>query len=70
MVRRSDSKKTLGYILLGLGAGLAIWAWNQSGTFGAQLTEAVTGSQTDQVMLLFIAAAACIGTGLVLALKK
>ena len=70
MAKQSDTKKVIGFVPLGLGIGLAIWGFNQSGTFGAQLTEAVTGSQTDQVLHLYIGAAACLLAGLFLALKK
>ena len=70
MAKQSDTKKVIGFVLLGLGIGLAIWGFNQSGTFGNQLTEAVTGSQTDQVLYLYVGAAACILAGLFLAFKK
>ena len=70
MAKQSDTKKVIGFVLLGLGIGLGIWGFNQSGTFGAQLTEAVTGSQTDQVLYLYIGAAACILVGLFLVSRK
>ena len=70
MAKRAGNKKIIGYVLLVVGIGCVIWGYQQSGSFGAQLNEAITGSQTDKVMLLYIGGAACLVAGFFLALRK
>ncbi|HKJ52953.1 MAG TPA: DUF3185 family protein [Gammaproteobacteria bacterium] len=70
MAKSSQNKKLIGLVLTVVGIGLAIWAYRMSGSFGSQLNEAITGSQGDKVMMLYIGGAACIVAGLFLALKK
>ena len=70
MAKSSQNKKLIGLVLTVVGIGLAIWAYRMSGSFGSQLNEAITGSQGDKVMMLYIGGAACIVAGLFLVLKK
>lgn len=46
--------KIIGLILLAVGVGLALWGYQLSGSVGSQITQAVTGSDTDKVMTLYI----------------
>jgi len=62
--------KIAGIILLVLGAGLAIWGFQQSGSVGSQVTRAISGSDSDEVMLLYISGAVCFVVGLYLFIKK
>lgn len=62
--------RAIGIALLVLGAGLAFWGFQLSESVGSQVTELVTGSETDQVMMLYIGGAACFAVGLYLFLKK
>ena len=62
--------KIAGIILIVVGGGLAIWGYQLSGSVGSQITEAVTGSETDKVMILYIAGAASFVAGLFLVVKN
>jgi hypothetical protein len=62
--------KIIGIVLAVLGIGLAIWGYQLSGSVGSQITQAVTGSDTDKVMTLYIAGAVSFVVGLYLFLKK
>jgi energy-converting hydrogenase Eha subunit C len=63
-------KKIIGLALLVIGVGLAIWAYQMSGSIGSQLKEAFSGAPTDKVMLLYIGGAASGVVGLFLIIKK
>lgn len=62
--------KLAGFALIVLGIGLAIWGYQLSGGFGSQVAQAVTGSETDKVMTLYIAGAVSLVVGLVLAARR
>jgi hypothetical protein len=70
MAKSASPKKPIGIAMLVAGAGLAIWGFQKSEGFQAQLSSAFTGSHTDNVMLAYIAAAACLGLGAFLLIKK
>jgi hypothetical protein len=53
-----------------IGIGLAIWAYQMSGSFGSQLKEAFSGTPTDKVMLMYIGGAVSGVIGLSLLIKK
>lgn len=58
------SNKNIAVALMIVGVGLAIWGYQESGNLGNQLASSLTGSFTDKVMFIFIAAAASFGVGL------
>lgn len=62
--------KIIGIILTVLGIGLAIWGYQLSGSFGSQITQVVTGSDTDKVMMFYIAGAVSFVVGLYLFRKN
>ena len=64
------NRKILGIVLAVLGVGLAFWGYRLSGGFGAQVTQAFSGSPTDKVMAFYIGGAASFAVGLFLLLKK
>lgn len=71
MARKNKNQlKIIGLILLVVGAGLAIWGYQLSGSVGSQLTKAISGSQTDRIMMMYIGGASGIVAGLFLLLKK
>ena len=70
MAKHSQTKKVVGLALLVVGVGLVVWGYQLSGSFGSALTEAVTGAETDQVMIRYIAGAAGIVVGLFLLVRK
>lgn len=49
--------KIIGIVLIVLGIGIAIWGYQLSGSIGSQITQAVTGSDTDKVMTFYITGA-------------
>lgn len=52
------------------GIGMAIWGYQLSGSVGSQITQALTGSATDKVMLLYITGAVSFVLGIYLLVKK
>lgn len=62
--------RAIGIALLVLGAGLVFWGFQLSESVGSQVTELVTGSETDKVMMFYIGGAVSIAVGLYLFLKK
>lgn len=65
-----SSMKLIGIVLVIVGLGLAFWAYQMSGSVGSQVTEALTGSPTDRVMIFYIGAAVSLVVGLFLIFKK
>ena len=70
MAQSSFLKKPAGIALIVIGAGLAFWGTQKSEGLESQLSSAITGSSSDNVMLLYIAGAACIAIGAYLFFKK
>ncbi|MDH3975760.1 MAG: DUF3185 family protein [Deltaproteobacteria bacterium] len=62
--------KLIGIVLLVVGAGLAFWGLQMSGSLGSKITRAISGSDTDKVMFAYIGGAASFASGLFLLLKK
>ncbi|HWJ01840.1 MAG TPA: DUF3185 family protein [Burkholderiales bacterium] len=62
--------KIVAIVLVVLGIGLAFWGYRLSGGFGAQLSQAVTGSPTDRIMAFYIGGAVSLAVGLYLLFKK
>jgi hypothetical protein len=53
----------IGIALVVAGLGLAFWGYQLSGSVTSQITEAVTGSETDKVMTLYIGGAVSLIVG-------
>lgn len=53
-----------------VGAGLGFWGFQKSGGLESKITSAITGSHSDNVMLLYIGGAVCLALGLYLYFKK
>ena len=71
IVKNLKSTKTIMSIaLMAIGAGLAIWGYQKSGGFESRLTNVLTGSHSDNVMMLYISGAACLVVGIYLYIKK
>ena len=62
--------KTTSIALIAVGAGLAVWGYQKSGGFESQLSSALTGSHSDNVMMLYISGAVCFAVGIYLYIKK
>jgi hypothetical protein len=63
-------KKILGLAFLVVGIGLAIWAYQMSGSIGSQVKEVFSGAPTDKVMMMYIGSAVSAVIGLFLLIKK
>ena len=63
-------KKIIGLAFLVVGIGLAIWAYQMSGSIGSQIKEVFSGAPTDKVMMMYIGSAVCAVIGLFLVTKK
>ncbi|MFO7603742.1 MAG: DUF3185 family protein [Gammaproteobacteria bacterium] len=62
--------KIIGIALMVLGAGLLIWGYQLSESVGEQVTQVITGANTDKVMTLYIGGAVSFVLGLFLSAKK
>ena len=65
-----SSTRIVGIALVVIGLGLAFWGYRLSGSFGSQVSQALTGSATDKVMALYISGAVSLVIGLYLLIKK
>ena len=66
----APTKKITSIALIVIGAGLALWGYQKSAGFDSKLSNALTGSYTDNVMVLYIAGAASLAVGIYLYIKK
>ena len=62
--------KMVGIALIILGAGLAIWGYQLSGSVESQITEVITGADTDKVMSYYIGGAVSFFSGIYLFIKN
>ena len=62
--------KIIGIALTILGVGLAIWGYQLSDSIGSQISQVVTGSDTDKVMTFYIAGAISFAVGMYLNTKN
>lgn len=65
-----STMKLASLVLIVIGAGLAIWGYQKSGGLSSQLSSAINGSPSDNVMMLYIAAAVCVIAGIFLLIRK
>jgi hypothetical protein len=66
----ATTMKIIGIALVVIGLGLAIWGYQLSGSVGSQITQTVTGSDTDKVMTFYITGAVSFVVGIFLFAKK
>jgi hypothetical protein len=62
--------KIIGIALVVIGLGLAYWGYRLSGSVGSQITQALTGSDTDKVMTFYISGAVSLVVGIFLFIRK
>lgn len=63
-------KKLISIVLIVVGTGLAFWGYQKSGGLESKVSSVLTGSSSDNVMMLYISGAAFLATGIYLYLKK
>lgn len=66
----NTSKNLISIVLVAIGTGLVIWGYQKSEGLGSQVSNALTGSHSDNVMMLFIGGAACFAVGVFIYFKK
>ena len=57
-------------VLLIVGAGCVFWGYQLSGAFTSQVSQALTGSNSDKEMILYIGGFVSFAVGVFLILKK
>jgi hypothetical protein len=62
--------KTLALAFLAAAAGITFWAFQKSEGLQSQVSSVLTGSPTDNVMMLYIGAAVCAVLGVFLLFKN
>lgn len=62
--------KVIGLVLAVIGIGFAVWGYQLSGSVGSQVTQAVTGADTDRVMTYYIFGAVSFIVGMYLFRKN
>lgn len=65
-----STMKIIGIALVVIGLGLALWGYQLSGSVGSQITQTVTGSDTDKVMTFYITGAVSFVVGIFLFTKN
>lgn len=69
MAKKSNTK-LFSIILIVVGAGVAFFGYQQSQGVGSQLTNAFSGSYSNEVMIMLISGGVCLVAGLYLFFKK
>ncbi|NOR56905.1 MAG: DUF3185 family protein [Sulfurimonas sp.] len=69
MAKKSNIK-FIGLALIIIGAGLMFWGYRMSDSVASQLTQAITGSDTDKVIAFYIAGVISMLAGLFVFLKN
>ncbi|MBU0944591.1 MAG: DUF3185 family protein [Proteobacteria bacterium] len=64
------TKKVIGITLAVIGLGLTLWGYQLSGSVGSQITQAVTGSDTNKVMAFYSTGAVSFVVGIYLFTKN
>ncbi len=62
--------KIVGLVLIIIGIGIAVWGYQLSGSVGSQVTQAITGADTDKVMTYYILGAVSFVVGIFLFRKN
>ena len=70
MAKAGIPKRLIGIIFLILGAGLVAWGYQESGGLDSKLEAAITGSQSDNVMMMYIGGSICLAIGVFFTLRK
>lgn len=69
-MKKAFAIKIIGLVLAVIGIGFAVWGYQLSGSVGSQVTQAVTGSDTDKVMTYYILGAVSFVVGIFLFARR
>ncbi|MCK9472338.1 DUF3185 family protein [Sulfurimonas sp.] len=69
-MEKGVAMKVIGLILAVVGVGFAVWGYQLSGSVGSQITQAVTGADTNRVMVYYIFGAVSFVVGIYLLRKN
>lgn len=71
MAKRSNPMmKIIGLVLMTVGVGLLVWGYQISGGVSSQVSQALTGSASEGVVVRYIAGAASFVAGIFVFIKK
>ena len=66
----TPTAKVAGLAFIVLGAGLIVWGYQLSDSIASQLTETLSGSMPDEVMIRYIGGAISLVVGLFLVARR
>jgi len=69
-MKKAFAIKIIGLVLVVIGIGFAVWGYQLSSSVGSQVTQAVTGSDTDKVMTYYIMGAVSFVVGIFLFARR
>jgi hypothetical protein len=70
MAKAGIPKSLIGIVFLIVGAGLLYWGYQESGGIDSQIESAITGSHSDNVMMMYIGGSVCLAIGTFFAFRK
>lgn len=70
MAKKKSNTQVISIVLMVVGVGLLIWAYQMSGSIGSHFSNTFTGSAPDKEMLLYIGGAASLIVGIYMYIKK
>jgi hypothetical protein len=70
MAKAGIPKSLIGIVFLIVGAGLMYWGYQESGGLDSKIESALTGSHSDNVMMMYIGGSVCLAIGVFFAFRK
>lgn len=65
-----NTTRSVGAVLSVIGAGLVVWGYRESQSLGDQLSSAITGDPSNDVLLFYVIGGASLVAGLVLLFRN
>jgi len=70
MAKQRLQQRIAGAVLLAVGAVLAVWAYRDSQSVSAQVADALGAGLSQEVVLMYLAGAACAAVGVFLIVRR
>lgn len=70
MAKRRVQRQIAGAVLLAVGAALAVWGYRDSQSVGHQVADALGAGLSEEVLLMYLAGAACAAVGVFLIVRR